>query len=411
MSTKTIVIVGASLAGVKAAESLRTQGFDGRVVLYGEEAHQPYQRPPLSKGYLTGHADLDDVFLHTPAWYDEQAIELHTSALVSAIDPSGHHVVLADGRRSAYDQLLIATGAAPRRLDLPGTELKGVYHLRTLDDTDRLREAATHASSVAVIGAGWIGAEVTAALRGRGLPVTLIDVGRAPLQRVLGEEVGRVFHALHSDHGVTMVMGAGVASLHGIEQVEEVRTAAGRRIPADLVVVGVGATPRGELARAAGLNVGNGIVTDQFLRTSAPDVFAAGDVANAWHPLFGEHMRVEHWANALNQGVAAAPNMLGQPTPYDRVPYFFSDQYDLGMEYSGHGQAGDQLVFRGDPAGREFLAFWIRDRTLVAGMNVNIWDVTNPIQQLIRERAEIDPVRLADPSVPLESLLRDPIDA
>jgi 3-phenylpropionate/trans-cinnamate dioxygenase ferredoxin reductase subunit len=410
-SSRTIVIVGASLAGVKAAETLRSQGFDGRIVLIGDEPHEPYQRPPLSKGYLSGQADLDDVYLHNSAWYGEQAVDVRTSTTVTAISPEDHQVVLADGERVDYHQLLLTTGASPRRLDLPGAELDGVHHLRTLDDTDRLKDAAGRASSVAVIGAGWIGCEVTAALRGLGLPVTLLDVAAVPLERVLGAQVGAIYHALHRDHGVSLLMESGVASLHGSAQVEEVRTTDGRSIPADLVVVGVGATPRSELAAAAGLSVGNGIVVDEHLRTSAPDVYAAGDVANAWHPLFGEHLRVEHWANALNQGIASAPNMLGNPTPYDRVPYFFSDQYDLGMEYSGHGEAGDQVVFRGDPAGREFIAFWLRDGVVVAGMNANVWDVTNPIQQLIRERAAIDPARLADPDISLDSLLRDPIGA
>jgi 3-phenylpropionate/trans-cinnamate dioxygenase ferredoxin reductase subunit len=411
MTSKTIVIVGASLAGVKAAETLRTQGFDGRVIVIGEEPDYPYQRPPLSKGYLSGEADLDDVYLHSTSWYDDQRVEVRTSTTVVAIDPGAHQVVLADGERVDYHQLLLTTGASPRHLDVPGAELDGVHYLRTLDDCDRLKAAATEATSVAVVGAGWIGAEATAALRHLGIPVTLLDVASVPLERVLGPEVGAVYHGLHADNGVTMLMGNGIASLHGSQHVQEVRTTDGRNIPADLVVVGVGATPRTELATAAGLNVDKGIVVDEYLRTSAPDVFAAGDVASAWHPLFCEHVRVEHWANALNQGIAAAPNMLSNPTPYDRIPYFFSDQYDLGMECSGHPQTGDQVVFRGEPAGREFIAFWLRDGVVVAGMNANVWDVTDPIQQLIRERAVIDPARLADPDVPLDALLPDPISS
>jgi 3-phenylpropionate/trans-cinnamate dioxygenase ferredoxin reductase subunit len=411
MSSKTIVIVGASLAGVKAAETLRARGFDGRVVLIGDEPHHPYQRPPLSKGYLSGEADLDDVYLHSSTWYDDQRVEVRTSTAVSTIDPAAHQVVLADGERVAYHQLLLTTGASPRRLDVPGAGLDGVHYLRSLADCDRLKDAATNATSVAVVGAGWIGAEVSASLRGLGLPVTLLDVASVPLQRVLGREVGAVYYALHSDHGVRMLMGGGLASLHGPGHVQEVRTTVGQSIPADLVVVGIGATPRTDLAGVAGLNVDNGIVVDEHQRTSAPDVFAAGDVANAWHPLYGEHVRVEHWANALNQGISAAENMLGNPTSYDRIPYFFSDQYDLGMEYSGHAQTTDQVVFRGDPASRAFIALWLRQGVVVAGMNANVWDVTNPIQQLIRERAVIDPARLADPDVPLDALLRDPISS
>ena len=316
-----------------------------------------------------------------------------------------------DGERVDYHQLLLTTGASPRHLDVPGAELDGVHYLRTLADCDRLKAAAAHASSVAVVGAGWIGAEVTASLRQLGLPVTLLDVASVPLERVLGPEVGAVYHGLHTEHGVTMRMGSGLASLHGSGRLMEVRTDDGLSIPADLVVVGIGATPRTELASAAGLNVDNGIVVDQYLRTSAPDVFAAGDVANAWHPLYDKHLRVEHWANAQNQGIAAAPNMLGNPTPYQRIPYFFSDQYDLGMEYSGHAQSTDQVVFRGDPDSRQFIAVWLRDGVVVAGMNANVWDVTTPIQQLIRERAHIDPARLADPDIPLNEFLNDPVSS
>jgi 3-phenylpropionate/trans-cinnamate dioxygenase ferredoxin reductase subunit len=410
-SSKTIVIVGASLAGVRAAESLRTEGFDGRVVLIGEEPDHPYQRPPLSKGYLSGQADLDDVYLHSSNWYDEQRVEVRTSTTVTAIDPGAHQVVLADGERVDYHQLLLTTGARPRQPDVPGADLDGIHYLRTLADTERLKVAAANATSVVVVGAGWIGAEVTASLRQLGLPVTLLDVASVPLERVLGPEVGAVYHALHSDHGVTMRMGSGLASLHGAGHVQEVHTTDGRSIPADLVVVGVGATPRAELAGAAGLNVDNGIVVDQYLRTSAPEVFAAGDVASAWHPLYDKHLRIEHWANAQNQGIAAAPNMLGTPTPYQRIPYFFSDQYDLGMEYSGHAQPTDQVVFRGDPASREFIAFWLRDGVVVAGMNANVWDVTTPIQQLIRERAAIDPARLADPDIALDEFLNNTVSS
>ena len=406
-SSKTIVIVGASLAGVKAAETLRTKGFDGRVILIGEESHHPYQRPPLSKGYLSGQADLDDVYLHSSSWYDDQRVEVRTSTTVIAIDPGAHQVVLADGERVDYHRLLLSTGSRPRPLDVPGAGLDGVHYLRTLADAERLKDAATHATSVVVVGAGWIGAEVTASLRQLGLPVTLLDAASVPLERVLGPEVGAIYHGLHSDHGVTMLMGSGLASLHGAGHVQEVRTTSGSVIPADLVVVGIGATPRTELASAAGLNVDNGIVVDEYLRTSAPDVFAAGDVANAWHPLYDKHLRVEHWANAQNQGIAAAPNMLGTPTPYQRIPYFFSDQYDLGMEYSGHAQPTDQVVFRGDPASREFIAFWLRGGVVVAGMNANVWDVTTPIQQLIRDRAHVEPVGLADPGIALDEFLTD----
>lgn len=409
-SPQTIVIVGASLAGVKATESLRVRGFDGRILLVGDEPEHPYQRPPLSKGYLAGQADLDDVYLHHTSWYDDQRVELHTATTVTTIDPAAHQVVLADGQRLGYDTLLLTTGASPRRIDVPGADLHGVHYLRTLHDTENLKQAAAHASSVAVIGAGWIGAEVTASLRDLGLPVTMLDVARVPLERVLGPEIGAVYRDLHLEHGVRLQMGTGVSALRGdgTGHVQEVQTSTGQLIPADLVVVGIGAVPRTELAHAAGITVDNGIVVDQYLRSSAPEIYAAGDVANAWHPLYGTHLRVEHWANAQNQGLAVAGSMLGDTTPYERIPYFFSDQYDLGMEYSGHAPTWDQVVFRGNPANREFLAFWLHQGVLVAGMNANVWDVTSPIQQLIGAKAVIDPARLADPNIPLDTFVSTP---
>ncbi|MGH8931154.1 MAG: NAD(P)/FAD-dependent oxidoreductase, partial [Egibacteraceae bacterium] len=260
------------------------------------------------------------------------------------------------------------------------------------------------ASSVAVVGAGWIGSEVAAAARQLGRPVAMIDPAAAPLERALGSEVGGFYRNLHADHGVALHLGRSVESFHGAGRVEEVRTADGQTIPADLVVIGVGAEPRVDLAARAGLLVDHGIVVDEQLQTSVPAIFAAGDVAAAWHPLLGTRIRVEHWANALNQGPAAAANMLGLTTPYQRLPYFFSDQYDVGMEYSGHAASWDQVVFRGDPATREFIAFWLARGRVVAGMNVNVWDVTDPIQQLIRSHAAVDVDRLTDPAVSLEAL-------
>ena len=398
------VIVGAGLAGVKAAEALRAGGYDGRITLLGEEPEHPYQRPPLSKEYLAGQADLDDVYLHGTAWYDDHAVEVRTSSRVVALDSSAHEVELDGGERIGYQRLLLTTGATPRRLDLPGSGLPGIHYVRTLADADQLRKAAAQATAVAVVGAGWLGSEVTASLRGLGLPVTLFDVASVPLERVLGVEVGAVYRDLHADHGVSLRMGTGVASFQGSDRVEEIRTARGRGVPADLVVVAVGAEPRTELAGAAGLALDDGIVVDEYLATSASDVYAAGDAACAWHPHLGRRLRVEHWANALHQGIAAAANMLGTSTPYERVPCSFSDQYDVGMEYSGDARRWDQVVYRGDPAQREFIAFWLDDGVVVAGMNVNVWDVAEPIQQLIRRRAVIPPRLLADVDVPLPAL-------
>jgi 3-phenylpropionate/trans-cinnamate dioxygenase ferredoxin reductase component len=403
-SDQTIVIVGASLAGAKAAETLRAEGFDGRVLLLGDEPERPYERPPLSKTYLRGEEGRDKLYVHDQDFYATHGIELRTSTQVASFDPVARRVLLAAGERIGYDRLLLATGAAPRRLNVPGTELDGVLYLRSVGDADALAAAAAKAGRVAVVGTGWIGSEVAASLRQLGREVVLVGQGTVPLEHVLGAEVGLVYRDAHADHGVELVLGTGVVALRGKDRVEEVVTSDGRTIPCDLVVVGVGVAPSTELAEKAGLAVGNGVVVDERLETSVPGVYAAGDVAAAWHPWIGSRLRVEHWSNALHQGPCAARNMLGIATPYERVPYFFSDQYELGMEYSGYATGQDEVVFRGDPGTGEFLAFWLRERRVVAGMNVNVWDVVQPIQALIRRRRPVDPERLADPSAPLEEL-------
>jgi 3-phenylpropionate/trans-cinnamate dioxygenase ferredoxin reductase subunit len=373
-------------------------------MLIGEEPERPYERPPLSKDYLAGRAERQSVYVHDAGFYGDQAIELRTSTRVTTLDVAAGAVALDSGERIGYDRLLLSTGAAPRRLKVPGADLDGVHYLRSLADADSLRAALRRATSVAVVGAGWIGSEVAAVARQLGRPVAMIDPGAVPLERVLGLDVGRFYRDLHADHGVDLHLGQHVAALRGPGTVEEVRTTDGQIILADLVVVGIGAEPRVELAATAGLDVRDGVVVDEHLQTTVPGIFAAGDVAAAWHPLFGTRIRVEHWANALNQGPAVAENMLGHTTAYQRVPYFYSDQYDVGMEYAGHAPRWDQVVFRGDPATREFVAFWLDDDRVVAGMNVNVWDVVDPIQQLIRSQSGVDLARLTDPDVPLEAL-------
>jgi 3-phenylpropionate/trans-cinnamate dioxygenase ferredoxin reductase component len=402
---QTFAIVGAGLAGAKAAETLRERGFDGRIVLIGDEPVRPYERPPLSKGYLTGEADQASVFVHDEAFYPGHSIELCTGTAVTGIDPAGHALTLSGGTRLRYDRALLATGSAPRRLTLPGADLDGVHYLRTLADADALSAAAGAASSAVVIGAGWVGAEVTASLRRRGLAVTLIEPCAVPLERVLGPEIGAVYADLHARHGVTLRFGEGVQALHGQGHVRQVRTTTGTTVAADLVVAGIGAQPRTRLAAAAGLAVDNGVVTDEHLRTSHPDIYAAGDIANAWHPRFGARLRVEHWANALHQGETAAANMLGVDEPYANVPYFFSDQYDLGMEYTGHCPQWDRVILRGDPRSGQFIAFWLQDGAIRAAMNANIWDVNERLQTLVGARIPAD--RLADTGIPLEELRMD----
>jgi 3-phenylpropionate/trans-cinnamate dioxygenase ferredoxin reductase subunit len=402
------VIVGASLAGAKAAETLREEGFDGPVVLIGEEAERPYERPPLSKDYLLGKAERESIYVHPAGWYAEHDVDLHLDTRVTGVDPAAREVTLADGSRIGYAKLLLTTGSSPRRLPVPGADADGVLYLRRVADSDRIRAAFQDATRVAVIGAGWIGLETAAAARAAGVEVTVLEAAELPLLRVLGREVAEVFAGLHREHGVDLRFGVQVAEITGSGgRADGVRLDDGSHIPAEAIVVGVGITPNTALAEAAGLELGNGIVVDAGLRSSNPDIYAAGDVANAYHPLLGRHVRVEHWANALHQPQAAARAMLGQDAAYDLVPYFYTDQYDLGMEYAGYVEPGgyDQVVFRGDVPGREFLAFWLGGGRVLAGMNVNVWDVNETIQEMVRGGRAVDAARLADVAVPLPEFL------
>ena len=404
---QTFVILGASLAGAKAAEALRTEGFDGRLVLVGQEAEYPYERPPLSKEYLQGKAERDTIFVHPAAWYAEHEVELLLGNRAVTLDRATRAVTLADGTQLGYDTLLFTTGSSPRRLDVPGADDPRVHYLRTVDDCESVKQTLQAATRIAVIGAGWIGLEVTAAARLAGVEVTVVETLELPLLRVLGREVAQTFADLHREHGVDLRFGAQLSEIVAREAAPlVVRLADGAQVEADAVIVGVGITPNTQLAEAAGITVDNGIVVDEHLRSSDGDVYAAGDVANAFHPVLGKRIRVEHWANALNQPAVAARSMLGREAVYDRVPYFYTDQYDLGMEYAGYAGPGDydQVVFRGDRDGLEFIAFWLADRRVVAGMNVNVWDVTDQIQDLVRAGRQVDVGRLADREVPLDEL-------
>jgi len=394
----TYVIVGASLAGAKAAETLRAEGFDGEIVLLGTEQELPYERPPLSKGYLLGKAERDSIFVHPLDWYPGHDVDLRLGVTVTAIDRDAATVSTAEGPIH-YDKLLLTTGASPRRLSFPGSDREEVLYLRTVADSDRLREAFRPGTRVAVAGAGWIGLETAAAARMAGCEVTVIEPQPGALHAQLGPEVGSAFTDLHRSHGVEFRFGETTAEFRPGAAV----TSSGAEVPADVLIVGIGAAPNDALAAAAGLEVSGGVLTDAALRTSDPNIWAAGDVANSFNPLLGHPIRVEHWANALNGGPAAARSMLGQPVVYDRVPYFFSDQYDLGMECAGLPSPGayDQVVFRGDRATLEFVAFWLSRGVVIAGINVNVWDVNSDIQSLIRSARQVDPARLADPAIPL----------
>ncbi|MET7330091.1 FAD-dependent oxidoreductase [Nonomuraea sp. NPDC005650] len=381
----TYVIVGAGLAGAKAAETLREEGFDGEIVLIGAENERPYERPPLSKEYLQGKSERENIFVHGPEWYADNAVDLRLGTPVTRVELDNHLVRLGDGSRQPYDKLLIATGATPRRLPGPA------YYLRTVKDSEALKERLASAGSVLIVGASWIGLETAAAARAAGCEVTVVEPEPTALNRSLGHELGDLFARLHAGKGVDLRFGTAAAEITETG----VRLSSGERLAADFVIVGIGAAPEVGLARDAGLDVGQGILTDAALRTSHPDVFAAGDAAEPFHPLYGRRLRVEHWANALHGGPAAARSMLGQDVVYDRIPYFYTDQYELGMEFSGDIEGYDEIVYRGEPESLEFVVYWLREGRVIAGMNVNVWDVVDEIQELIRSRVIVDQKELS----------------
>jgi 3-phenylpropionate/trans-cinnamate dioxygenase ferredoxin reductase subunit len=399
------VVVGGGLAGARAVETLRAEGFEGSLVLVSAERHLPYERPPLSKAVLAGRDDVAVATLHDQSWYAERNVELRLTTTATNLDTAGQNLTLDDGSQIAYDALLLATGSSARRLEIPGSELEGVRYLRTIDDSLALLDRFRSQPRVVIVGAGWIGLETASGAREHGAEVTMIETAAQPLQMVVGAQLGTVFADLHRDHGVDLILSGGVSSFEGDGQVDAVVLADGRRLPADLVVVGVGAQPNLELARNAGLDIDRGVVTDAALRTSDQYAFAAGDIVQWPHPVLGEQIRVEHWANANDSGVAAAKAMLGQDVAYDALPFFFSDQYDIGLEYVGYAapDVDPELVIRGDPASREFMAFWLGDGRLLAAMHMNMWDSLEPVQPLIASRKTLDPKRLADPSIAIGS--------
>lgn len=402
------VIVGGGLAAAKAVEALRDNNFDGHIVVFADEEHLPYERPPLSKEYLAGKKSLTDFTVRNSDWYRDNNVDLRLGTRVSVLDAAGHTVGLADGTTVGYDKLLLATGSASRRPPIPGSDAGGVHYLRTYEDAVALDSVLTEGASLVVVGAGWIGLEVAAGARQRGVDVTVIEAARQPLLAALGETVGEVFATLHREHGVDLRLETEVEEITRANGAATgVRTRDGATIAADAVLVAVGARPNTELAAQAGLSMGDGgVLVDASLRTSDPDIYAVGDIAAAQHPLFGTRIRTEHWANALKQPAVAVAGMLGTPGEYAELPYFFTDQYDLGMEYAGHAPDSERVVFRGDVAGREFVAFWLDgDDRVLAGMNVNVWDVLDDVKALIRAQAPVDVDKLCDPQSSLADLL------
>lgn len=403
----THVIVGASLAGTAAAGALRREGFDGRVVLVGDEPDPPYERPPLSKEYLRGEKPAEDLRLREEGWWDENDVELRLSTRAVRLDPAAREVELSDGERLGYDRLLLATGARNRPLSMPGGGLAGVFQLRTLEDADRLREASRAAARAVVVGAGFIGMEVAASLRSLGLDVTVVEVFEAPLVRAIGAEMGRVLEAIHRDRGVAFRFGEGVERLEGDGRVGRVVTTGGEAIDADLVVAGVGVRPNAELAEDAGLPVDNGILVNERLETNVPGVFAAGDVANHEHPVFGRRIRVEHFDNASRMGAAAAGNMLGRGASFDDAHWFWSDQYEHTIDHAGFAPEWDQVVVRGSVEERDFVAFYLKDGLVRAAFGVDRGRDVRRARDLIRAARPVDPARLRDPEVDLKKLASD----
>ncbi|WP_027499861.1 NAD(P)/FAD-dependent oxidoreductase [Rhodococcus sp. UNC363MFTsu5.1] len=406
---RTFVIVGGGLAGAKTAEALREKDFDGAIVLLSEEDHLPYERPPLSKEHVAGKKALADFTVHHGDWYRDHHVDLRLGTTATALDRGAHEVRLPDGSTLGYDKLALATGSRSRRPPIPGSDAAGVHYLRTIEESDGLIDALAANSRLVVIGAGWIGLEVAAQARERGVVVTVVEAAALPLLGSLGPEMGTVFAELHREHGVDLHFEATVEEITtDAGRVTGVRLGTGAALPADAVLVAVGAQPNVELAEQAGLAVDGGVLVDAALTTSDPDIVAVGDIAAQQHPVLGTRIRVEHWANALNQPAVAAATMLGKPAEYTNLPYFFTDQYDLGMEYVGYAPTGgyDSLVVRGDVTRREFVAFWLGgDNRVLAGMNVNVWDVTDAVKHLITAGEPVDPARLADPSTPLDQIL------
>lgn len=406
MSEPVFVIVGASLAGGRAAEALRAQGFGGRVILVGEEAERPYDRPPLSKEYLQGKCPKERLYLRPASFYEEQGIEQWYGRRATALDAPQHLLTLDDGSTIRYDKLLIATGGSPRRLNLPGGDLEGIHYLRTLEDSQRLRQEVESAHRAVVVGAGFIGSEVAASCRQRGLEVTILEALPAPLSRALGDEVGRMVGAIHGDHGVALRCGVTITGFRGRQRVEGVELADGEVLPCDFVAVGIGIVPRVEFLEGSGVPLENGVVVDDRCASVTEGVYAAGDVANWWHPTLNCRLRVEHWDNAQNQGTHAAGAMLGKAEPYAPVPFFWSDQYDLNIQYVGHGSPMHEIVVRGNPEERSFSVFFLDGGRVRAALTMNRPRDLAAARRLIPSGTPVTAEQIRDESVDLRRLAR-----
>jgi 3-phenylpropionate/trans-cinnamate dioxygenase ferredoxin reductase subunit len=402
--TETYLIVGAGLAGATAAATLREEGFDRKIILIGEEPQAPYERPPLSKEYLRGEEPFEKALIHEPAFYEEMGVETRFGVRATRLDPSNKSVELDGNHRLHYDKVLIATGSRNRRLGISGEELEGVCQLRTVEDSDRIRTEAASGRKAVMIGMGFIGCEVAASLRQMGLEVAAVLPG-VPLRRALGEQIGRVIEGFHRDNGVEMLVGDSVAALDGDRRVERVITRKGRVIECDFVVVGVGAEPVTDFLLGSGVEMDNGVVVDEFCRSNVEGIYAAGDVANHYHPVFERHIRVEHLDNADKQGAAAARSMMGKQTPYDAIPWFWSDQYDYNLQYFGFAAEWGELAVRGSLEQRDFVAFYIQEGRLVASAGIGRGRDLRRTAALIKARASVATSQLADDEVDLRTLM------
>ncbi len=405
-STSTFVIVGANLTGGAAATTLRQEGFDGRLVLIGAEPHLPYERPPLSKGYLRGEEDREKAFLHPDSWYADNEVELRLGTRATRIDTAERAVDLVDGERIPFDRVLVATGGRTRRIDVPGADLEGIHELRVLEDADGIRAEAGPGRKAVIVGAGFIGSEVSASLRTMGVDVEVVEMGAAPLLRVLGPEIAAVYEGVHRDHGVRFHFGEGLVRFEGNGRVGAVVTDHGTRIECDFVVVGVGIGPATDVVDGTDIAVDNGVIVDERCRTNVEGVFAAGDVANHFHPVFGRHLRVEHWDNALKQGAAAALNMLDRDVSFDDPHWFWSDQYDHNLQYMGHAIRWDQVVVRGSLEERRFVAFYVNGGLVDGVVGLDRGREVRRSGGLIKARRPVDPELLADEDVDLRTLAR-----
>src|SRR5215212_9365609 len=403
--TATFLIVGAGLAGGGAAPTPREQRLDGRVVLIGADPQPPYERPPLSKEYLRGESPFEQALFQPLDFYGENDIETRFGVRVTRVHATEKVIELDNGERVPYEALLVATGGRNRRIPIPGFDLEGIYGLRTVADSDHIRAEISPGRKAVVVGMGFIGSEVAASLRQSGVEVAVVDRNTVPLRRVLGEEVGRVMEGIHLDHGAKLIFEDTVAAFEGGDRVERVVTQGGRRVECDFVVVGLGVEPVTELLADTGVQIDNGIVVDEFCRTGVEGIYAAGDVANHYHPVFERRIRVEHWQNALEQGPAAARSMLGKAEPYEEVPWFWSDQYDFNLQYAGFHTEWDELVVRGNTEERNFIAFYRKIERVLAAVAVNRGRDLRRSMRLIKAQRPVDAAKLRDPDVDLRALL------